>query len=156
MLVTSTQNESFKMLSFTKLKFIKIFDFFFDKNFNFHLSWLIFFEIWDFEILKSEILRFWNLRFWYFEIWDFEILKSEILRFWNLRLWGAFLKKPFYKKRTLGKMSVIISLKKVRFFINIGGNVLYSYILNMKILHHFFLLLFLQIIIKNAPFLMVY
>ena len=93
------------------------------------------FEIWDFEIskseifeiLKSEILRFWNLRFWDFEIWDFEILKSEILRFWNLRYWGAFLKKPFYKKRTLGKISVIISLKKVRFFINIGGKVLRYY-----------------------------
>ena len=86
------------------------------------------FEIWDFDISKSEI----------FEIWDFEILKSEILRFWNLRLWGAFLKKPFYRKRTLGKMSVIISLKKVRFFINIGGKVLRYYFAYENITSYFF------------------
>ena len=67
---------------------------------------------------------------------------------------GAFSKKPFYKKRTLGKISVIISLKKVRFFINIGGKVLRYYF--AYYFFFFYILLFLQIIIKNAPFLIVY
>ena len=68
-----------------------------------------------------------------FEIWDFWDLKNFeiskkvwILQNTNFDL-GAFSKKPFYKKRTLGKISVIISLKKVRFFINIGGKVLRYY-----------------------------
>ena len=59
------------------------------------------FETYDFEILKSEILRFLNRRFWWFydfeiwylrflnlrseiskfEIWDFENSKSDISRF---------------------------------------------------------------------------
>ena len=48
------------------------------------------------------------------------------------------MKKPFYRKRTLGKMSVIISLKKVRFFINIGGKVLRYYFAYENITSYFF------------------
>ena len=52
-------------------------------------------------------------------------------------------------------MSVIISLKKVRFFINIEkfSDIIFAY---ENISFFFFVLLFLQIIIKNAPFLIVY
>ena len=48
-------------------------------------NWIV--GIWNVDMLKYEMMIYWNMKWWDVEIWNDDMLKYEMMTYWNMEWW---------------------------------------------------------------------